>query len=94
MISDKKSPNKTTNEKIKEELDELKRTAQLITEQFRKENSKLLNFNQAADYLGLSHSYLYKLTCHKLIPCHRPMHRLYFFKEELDAWVRRRREDG
>ena len=83
-----------SSETIKSELKELKKIAHLMTEQLRKEESKLLNFNQAADYLGLSHSYLYKLTCHKLIPCHRPMHRLYFFKEELDAWVRRRREDG
>jgi len=91
-MRDKNPEDKTTSKKIQEELDELKRTAQLITEQFRKENSKLLNFNQAADYLGLSHSYLYKLTSHKLIPCHRPMHRLYFFKEEIDEWVRRRKE--
>ncbi len=78
---------------IRKELEELKEITLKIARQSEKEESKLLNFNQAADYLGLSHSYLYKLTCHKLIPCHKPMQRLYFFKEEIDEWVRRR-EDG
>jgi len=47
-----------------------------------------LNFNQAAQYLGFSHSYLYKLTSRKIIPCHRPTGKMLFFsKVELDEWV-------
>ena len=72
-----------SQETIRRELEELKKITLKIVRQSEKEESKLMNFNQAADYLGLSHSYLYKLTCHKLIPCHRPMRRLYFFKEEI-----------
>ncbi|WKZ69970.1 MAG: helix-turn-helix domain-containing protein [Melioribacteraceae bacterium] len=54
----------------------------------RKKNDKPLNFNQAADYLGFSHSYLYKLTSRKIIPCHRPTGKMLFFsKEELDEWI-------
>lgn len=54
----------------------------------RKKNDKPLNFNQAADYLGFSHSYLYKLTSRKIIPCHRPTGKMLFFsKVELDEWI-------
>lgn len=54
----------------------------------RKKNDKPLNFNQAADYLGFSHSYLYKLTSRKIISCHRPTGKMLFFsKEELDEWI-------
>lgn len=54
----------------------------------RKKNDKPLNFNQAADYLGFSHSYLYKLTSRKIIPCHRPTGKMLFFsKQELDEWI-------
>lgn len=51
-------------------------------------NDKPLNFNQAAEYLGFSHSYLYKLTSRKIIPCHRPTGKMLFFsKAELDEWI-------
>ncbi len=75
-------------EAIKRELEELKKIAELMSMNVINPNDKLLNFKQSADYLGLSHSYLYKLTSQKLIPCHRPLGRLFFFKHELDAWVK------
>jgi len=47
-----------------------------------------LNFNQAAQYLSLSHSHLYKLTSQRKIPFHKPSGKyLYFFKNELDTWI-------
>ncbi|MBK7105530.1 MAG: helix-turn-helix domain-containing protein [Ignavibacteriae bacterium] len=54
----------------------------------KKRNDKPLNFNQAAEYLGFSYSYLYKLTSRKIIPCHRPTGKVLFFsKDELDEWI-------
>lgn len=54
----------------------------------KKKDDKPLNFNQAAEYLGFSHSYLYKLTSRKIIPAHRPTGKVLFFsKAELDEWV-------
>lgn len=54
----------------------------------KKKDDKPLNFNQAAEYLGFSHSYLYKLTSRKIIPCYRPTGKVLFFsKAELDEWV-------
>jgi excisionase family DNA binding protein len=52
-----------------------------------------LNFNQAAQYLGFSHSYLYKLTSRKIIPCHRPTGKMLFFsKAEIDEWIFKNRD--
>lgn len=54
----------------------------------KRKHDQPLNFNQAADYLGFSHSYLYKLTSRKIIPCHRPTGKVLFFsKAELDEWI-------
>jgi len=68
-------------EEIKKQLEEIKTL-------LRKQDDKPLNFNQAAEYLGFSHSYLYKLTSRKIIPCHRPTGKMLFFsKAELDDWI-------
>lgn len=75
-----KNKSKTKNE-ILTKLNELETL-------LRKKNDKPLNFNQAADYLGFSQSYLYKLTSRKIIPCHRPTGKILFFsKTELDEWI-------
>lgn len=74
------SKKKTTNE-ILTKLNELESL-------LKRKHHQPLNFNQAADYLGFSHSYLYKLTSRKIIPCHRPTGKILFFsKQELDEWV-------
>lgn len=76
----KKQQSKTQNE-VLSKLNELE-------ELLRRKNDKPLNFNQAAEYLGFSHSYLYKLTSRKIIPCHRPTGKMLFFsKAELDEWI-------
>ncbi|MHB8579912.1 MAG: helix-turn-helix domain-containing protein [Ignavibacteriaceae bacterium] len=47
-----------------------------------------LNFVQAAQYLSISHSHLYKMTSQRKIPFHKPSGKyLFFFKYELDAWI-------
>ena len=54
-----------------------------------------LNFVQAARYLSISHSHLYKMTSQRKIPFHKPSGKyLYFFKHELDAWIRRNDDCG
>ncbi len=53
------------------------------------------NFVQAAHYLSISHSQLYKYTSQRKIPFHKPSGKyLYFFKYELDEWIRRNDEMG
>ncbi len=54
----------------------------------RGKQTDLLNLNQAAQYLSISHSQLYKYTSQKKIPFHKPAGKyLYFFKGELDLWI-------
>lgn len=50
--------------------------------------SELMTFKQACEYLGLSQSYLYKLTSKKFIKHYKPRGKLiYFRKSEIDKWV-------
>ena len=47
-----------------------------------------LNLAEAAIYLTVSKSYIYKLTCKRQIPFYRPGTKLIFFKRsELDQWL-------
>lgn len=48
----------------------------------------LLTTTEAARYLGLKPSYLYKLMMRRAIPYYKPNGKLCFFsKEDLDAWL-------
>ena len=48
----------------------------------------VLNFNEAAIYLGVSHSHLYKMTSTGGIPSYKPNgKKLYFNRHELDSWL-------
>ncbi|MCK4676772.1 MAG: helix-turn-helix domain-containing protein [Bacteroidales bacterium] len=52
----------------------------------------ILTFKEAAAYLGLSKSYLYKLTSAERISHYKPQGKLiYFKKNELDNWLLRNR---
>ncbi len=60
---------------------------------FSHNNDTPLNFVQAAQYLSISHSHLYKMTSQRKIPFHKPSGKyLYFFKNELDEWIRKNDE--
>jgi len=73
---------------IANQLEEIKSLLRKKNDHAYRQAGKPLNFNQAAEYLGFSHSYLYKLTSRKIIPCHRPTGKMLFFsKEELDEWI-------
>ena len=52
------------------------------------QDGRPLTLEEAADYLSLSKSYLYKLTCTCKIPHWKPTgKRIYFSKSELDNWL-------
>lgn len=52
----------------------------------------VLNFNEAAQYLELSHSHLYKQTSAGEIPFYKPNgKKLYFKRSELEDWMLRNR---
>lgn len=53
----------------------------------------VLNFNEASEYLELSHSHLYKLTSDGAIPHYKPQgKKIYFNRTELNAWLQRNRQ--
>ena len=52
-----------------------------------------LSVTEAAQYLGLKQSYVYKLISQKKLPCYRPMGgRVYFRPVELEAFLFRNRQ--
>jgi excisionase family DNA binding protein len=52
------------------------------------QTNKPLSFRKASEYLGISLSYLYKLTSLKKIPHYKPNGKMiYFVKSELDQWI-------
>lgn len=54
----------------------------------------VFNLNEACTYLDMSASHLYKLTSQKQIPHFCPQgKKLYFRREELDAWLLRNRQE-
>jgi len=68
------------NIKLEERLDRIERL--LVS------NKKVLSFDEASDYTGISRSYLYKLTSSGCIPFSKPNGKIIFFsKEKLDNWL-------
>ena len=50
----------------------------------------LMNTTEAARYLGVKPSYLYKMMMRRAVPYYKPGGKLCFFaKEDLDAWLKR-----
>ena len=49
---------------------------------------EVLTFNEAAIYLEVSHSHLYKMTSTGVVPSYKPNgKKLYFNRKELDSWL-------
>lgn len=67
-----------------EKIEELKK---LINEQ-NIQRKEVLAFDEAALYLGISKSHLYKMTSTGTISCYKPSgKRIYFKRAELDEWL-------
>lgn len=49
---------------------------------------EIFNFDEAAAYLSMSKSTLYKLTAKKEIPHYKPNRFVFFERSELDNWIR------
>lgn len=53
---------------------------------------EVLTSDEAARYMGISKSYLYKLTARAEIPHYKPMGKMcYFNRAELEAWLQQNR---
>jgi len=68
--------------------EELKQVADLITANIISTTKEVLTSDEAARYMGVSKSYLYKLTMTQKIPHYKPMGKMcYFNRLELEKWL-------
>ena len=75
-------------------LDKLTEIADKLSEQNILQKT-VLNLSEAANYLDISESHLYKLTSSRQIPHFCPQgKKLYFRRDELDTWLQRNRQDS
>lgn len=86
--------NLTITEMDEQVLTEIRELKKLIFEQNMLQK-EVLNFNEAAVYLEVSHSHLYKLTSTGTIPAYKPNgKKLYFNREELNRWLLSNRQSS
>lgn len=72
--------------------EDLKQVADLITANIINVTKEVLTSNEAASYMGVSKSYLYKLTMERQIPHYKPMGKMmYFNRLELEQWLQSNR---
>lgn len=64
----------------------------LSEHQSPQEKDSIFNVTQAAAFLHLSVSSLYVKVCKREVPFNKRGKRLYFYKAELDEWVRKGRK--
>lgn len=71
---------------------ELKGIADLITANTLFCTKEVLTSDEACRYMGISKSYLYKLTMRGEIPHYKPTGKMcYFNRGELEAWLQQNR---
>lgn len=81
------SPNPVNN---KEMTQEQKQIADMITANIISCTKEVLTSEEAAAYMGISKSYLYKLTMRREIPHYKPTGKIvYFNRLELEEWLQR-----
>lgn len=72
--------------------EDLKQVADLITANTIFCTKEVLTSDEAARYMGVSKSYLYKLTMNQQIPHYKPMGKMcYFNRLELEQWLQNNR---
>lgn len=72
--------------------EELKQVADQVTANIINCTKEILTSDEAARYMGISKSYLYKLTMRQQIPHFKPMGKMcYFNRQELEAWLQSNR---
>ena len=72
--------------------EELQKVADLITANIINTSKEVLTSDEAARYMGVSKSYLYKLTMNKQIPHYKPLGKMcYFNRLELEQWLQEHR---
>jgi excisionase family DNA binding protein len=72
--------------------EEIRKLADIITANIIGTQKEVLTSHEAARYMGVSLSYLYKLTMRQQIPHYKPMGKMvYFNRLELENWLQNNR---
>lgn len=72
--------------------EELKQVADQVTANTLFCTKEVLTSDETARYMGVSKSYLYKLTARQQIPHYKPMGKMcYFNRQELEEWLQSNR---
>lgn len=72
--------------------EDTKTIADLITANIISTTKEVLTSQEAAKYMGISMSYLYKLTMRAKIPHYKPLGKMcYFNRQELETWLQSNR---
>ena len=80
------------NQKQKTMEQDFQKVADLITAKVSLNTKEVLTTDEAASYMGVSKSYLYKLTMEKRIPHYKPMGKMCFFnRKEIEMWLQANR---
>lgn len=73
-------------------VEDMRQVADLITANIINCKKDVLTSDEAARYMGISKSYLYKLTMRGEVPHYKPMGKMcYFNRAELEDWLQRNR---
>lgn len=72
--------------------EEINLIADRIAEQSSICRKEMLTFDETVRYMGISKSYLYRLTRERRIPYSKPAGKMIFFRrDELEAWLQQNR---
>lgn len=70
----------------------LKEITDLVTARTLFATKEVLTSEETALYMGVSRSYLYKLTMNRAIPHYKPLGKMcYFNRREIEAWLQSNR---
>lgn len=72
--------------------EELNKITDLVTARTIFSTKEVLTSEETARYMGVSKSYLYKLTMRREIPHYKPTGKMcYFNRQEVEAWLQSNR---
>ena len=90
-MSENKKTNVQKDTDLHQQVEELKERMKAM-ENILDNGKEILTVEEAAKFMGIARSSLYKMTSDQLIPFYRPNGKLiYFEKCELLSWMRRNR---
>lgn len=73
-------------------MEDFKKITDAISAKVAVNTKEVLTTDEAASYMGVSKSYLYKLTMEKRIPHYKPMGKMCFFnRKEIEMWLQANR---